>query len=338
MLRLANRTPFQVEGTLQLDRDGRELWVVIVKGTFMIRGENCELAEHQEPVVLADVFTGQPGRSSIRYGSEIAFDKPATDVVVNGHAWAPNGRGSTQLDVEVYLSSLHKTVRVFGDRVWERSWTGVTPGSPRQFEKIPLLYEYAFGGTDSAGQHAEQRNPIGRGYGLSARELVGQLLPNLENPHDLIRSEQSRPKPAGLGFVARHWEPRMLFAGTYDQSWQEQRAPLWPTDFDPRFFQAASPDLTAFPPLRGGEEVKLCHLNPSGTLSFRLPRTRLAFRTCIGQQWITHEARLGTVILEPDVPRVLMVWQTAIPCHRQRFEIAATVISEKPRYMKGNPG
>lgn len=335
MLRLVNRTPFKVEGTLQLDRDGREIWVVIVKGTFMIRGEDCELAEHQEPVVLTDVFTGQPGSSSIRYASEISFDKPATDVVVNGNAWAPDGRPSTQLDVEVYVSSLHKTVRVFGDRVWERSWTGVAPGSPRKFEKIPLLYENAFGGTDSTGQHAEPWNPIGRGYGLSTRELVDQPLPNLEDPRDLIRSGQSRPKPTGLGFVARHWQPRLRFAGTYDQRWQEQRAPLWPADFDPQFFQAASPELTAFPPLRGGELVKLCHLTPSGILEFRLPRTWLAFRTCIGRQWVTHEARLGTVILEPDVPRVLMVWQTAVPCHRQRFEISATVISEKPHHSKG---
>ena len=63
--------------------------------------------------------------------------------------------------------------------------------------------------------------------------------------------------PAGFGPIARHWEPRVRWAGTYDKRWQRTRKPLLPDDFDDRFHQCAPEDQQVDGGLIGGELVEL---------------------------------------------------------------------------------
>ena len=44
---------------------------------------------------------------------------------------------------------------------------------------------------------------------------------------------------------------------------------------------------------------------------------------------LRHRAKLHTVILEPDVPRVLMVWHTHLPCHPKVLKLRRTTITQK---------
>ena len=55
--------------------------------------------------------------SSYKYEPEIALFKPATDVVLIGHAHPPGG-GATQVDVGIKVGPVQKVARVFGDRFW----------------------------------------------------------------------------------------------------------------------------------------------------------------------------------------------------------------------------
>lgn len=109
-------------------------------------------------------------------------------------------------------------------------------------------------GRDGAQAHVYAANPIGCGFRVrgSERALTGMPLPNLEDPKHLIDSPKDRPPPAGFGYIHPHWEPRWRYAGTYDEHWKKNRAPYLPTDFDPRFNQAAHPDLSADSYLQGG--------------------------------------------------------------------------------------
>ena len=70
-------------------------------------------------------------------------------------------------------------------------------------------------------------------------------------------------------------------------------------------------------------------MSPEGVLEFALPRIALGFRTRLGNRWVDHQARLGTVVIEPEAPRIMMTWQTFLPCHRQTFELEHTLIFEK---------
>jgi hypothetical protein len=118
-------------------------------------------------------------------------------------------------------------------------------------------------------------------------------------------------------------------AGTCDAKWAANRAPLLPEDFDDRFYQCAPRDQQTAQFLKGGEEVHLINLTPGGSLAFRLPRVMLGFETFFGGEPVRHRANLHTVILEPDVPRVLMVWHTALPCHPKVTKLLKTRIIQK---------
>lgn len=88
--------------------------------------------------------------------------------------------------------------------------------------------------------------------------------------------------------------------------------------------------------MKGGEPVTLLNLCPlAERLSFTLPRLWLTFRTHLGREVLEHSARLHTVILEPDVPRLMMVWGTHVPCHGKEHLLEKTVISEKPLIRLG---
>lgn len=333
MLELVNETPYEAERAVLVDLDGSEIWVLAVKATFMV-GETLTLADEQEKVCLVDEYFGEPGRSSVKYEGELVFRKPGTDVIINGHAYAPKDRPTTRLDVDLNIAGRRKTIRVNGNRVWTGGAAGLSMTSPEPFRTMPLVYERAFGGTDTRSENpkehaAEYRNPIGAGFATTRASLNGRPLPNLEDPADEVTSWNSRPNPVGVGFTAKHWEPRRRYAGTCDDGYIRHRLPLYPLDFDLRFFQGAWSDLVFTPHLRGGEAFELHHVTPEGYFGFVLPRIVLGFRTLIGTEWIDHRATLGSVVIEPDARRVMLTFQTFVPCHRQALYVEETRIFEK---------
>ncbi len=278
-MEILNATPFASAPCALADLDGGDFLVVVVKATYVLDGEGgMAVADEQRPVELADVFTGEPGASSVAYASDVSLRKSGTDVVLAGHAY-PARPGDREGEIGIQVGSVKATARVFGDREWQ-SALGVTRMSrPAPFERLPLAYERAAGGTDDspadAGDHAhEVRNPVGVGFRArrSRRAVDATTLPNFERPETLIKTPDDRPPPAPVGFVAPGWAPRASFAGTYDAAWSESRSPLLPTDFDPRFFDAAPPGLTSQAFLRGDEHGAAMGVSPHGLLRFTLPR------------------------------------------------------------------
>jgi hypothetical protein len=324
---LENNTPFAAERTLACDRNGADLWLVAVKGTFLIAGDrSLELAQEQQEVLLAPVHRGDPAVTSLLYEADLDYTKPGTDIILHGHAHAPAGRVARQIDVAMRIGSMSKTLRVFGDRVWDKGVASPALSEPKPFQKMPITFERAFGGADLQSEDArargwEPRNPVGQGFAAKGSHIIGRPAANVEDPGALISSWQDRPAPAGFGPIARHWSPRVALAGTYDEQWQKKRLPLLPEDFNERFFQCAPADQQSPVYLAGGEPVELINLSPAGPLRFNVPRVELEFTTRLGASTIEHGAKLHTVIFEPDVSRVILVWHTALPCHGKKFSL-----------------
>ncbi len=335
MWQVDNQTPFAAEGEWVRDRYGAEVWLVAVKCTFDIAPDGTTtVAAEQPPVLRIPEHHGEPGRSSIKYDGDLVPTKMATDVIVVGHAYAPPGRPETRIEVGFRVGPVQKVLQVTGDR----RWGAMGPTSPEPFTRMPLVYERAFGGVDRKSAHPERdwdwRNPVGTGFAVSRDNLAGVLLPNIEYPDDLVRGWKDRPRPAGLGPIGSHWQPRVSFAGTYDDAWTKNRLPLAPDDFDDRFFQCTPRDQQSPGFLRGGEPVVLHRLTPDGDLRFTLPKVFLGFETRFygGTPEIHKERRLHSVILEPDHPRVSLVWHTALPCHFKVQKLShTTVILKAPR-------
>jgi hypothetical protein len=330
MWQLINRTPYAAERFFARDVDGAEVWIVAVKGTFRIGdGGATEVAAEQAPVTLVPEHFGAPTRSSLRSDTDLVLTKPGTDVLVCGAAHAPRGKPAARVEVGLRCGPIAKRLLVHGDRTYRRGVVDVAPSEPEPFVTMPIRYERAFGGIDPVSGAREPRNPVGIGFAEAAARLVGTPAPNVEAPGAPIASWKDRPAPAGFGPVARTWAPRLAFAGTYDRAWQEERAPLVPADFDPRFYLSAPVDQQVPAYLREGTPVELLNLTPDGLLRFDLPRVRPCFRTYFGRDIVEHRPRLHTMLVVPEERRVSLVWHTAVPCQGRDHRLERTVVWEK---------
>ena len=332
-----NQTQVAAGWTLGFAPDGRELLVVAVKATFGIpqNGQQPELAEEQVKLTGADEFTGEPGRSAPLYETDYAHRKPRCDVLVNGSAYAPNGRKVREVPVGLRVGPMTKTFLVTGQRFWLKGIVGVSASETQLFDVMPISYNNAFGGVDDS--HADPvkvktflENPVGLGYFHYTDKIDGKPLPNTEEINAPISNPRHTYRPMSLGAIGRNWQPRAKFAGTYDEHWREERAPFWPHDFDYQYFQAAPRDQQ-IPYPAGGEEIVLRNLTPSGHLNFTVPRM------VVPALFIPHrgpdrkvDAVVDTIVIEPDRGRFTLTWRTTMPLQRDCFELKQVIVGEMP--------
>ena len=262
--------------TVAFDASGRELLVVAIKGTFQIPAEPgaaMRLHELQQPLTLSDEFFGEPGLSAPRYECDFATRKQHCDLLLNASAHAPGGRPTTRTTVGVQIGAWSKSFDVVGNRHWE-SGVRLRRSDPAFFTQMPISYDLAFGGTDD--RHPDPKhhaaympNPVGRGFHRQTdRKYVdGAPLPNTEESGHPVTGLDGHYRPMSFGPLGRHWQPRVAYAGTYDQKWLDEVCPFLPADFDERYFQAAPPDQQC-PKFTGEQQVTLINLTPNGRCDF----------------------------------------------------------------------
>ena len=336
---LNNSTPFAAERTWVRDSDGAEVWLVAVKGSFVIRPDGTQILDpEQTEVSRVPEFTGEPGTSSLLCDSDFVHTKSRTDVLVHGYAYGPEGSSTMSVDVRLQLADIDKTLRVVGDRIIERGLLGVRLSSPLPFTRMPITYERSFGGTDQADEDPkrhgwEPRNPVGVGFAMYKDHVIGRPAPNIEHPKRTY-VDWRHGEPAGFGPIARHWAPRVGLAGTYGDTWEETRSPLLPSDFDELFYQCAPQDQQVSGFLKGGENVELYNLTPEGILSFKLPRVTLGMTTRFYDGTnAAHRADLHTLVIQPDERRFQMVWHSKLACHQKVNKLEVTKILLKRRIL-----
>jgi hypothetical protein len=318
MFQLKNDTPFVAQIYVSPNPKGVDTLYVIVKETYDLI-PTLRISENQQPIIAADQYRGELGKSSLKYASEIHPEKPGTDVAVIGEACAPGGKPVMELTVSVSVLSKSRSLKIFGNRRWKTGFWGTEPEYTGAFVRMPLIYEQAYGGTHIMDEASgtiltEKRNPVGKGFigKRNEKEQDGVELPNIEDPRHLIKNPLDTPEPVGFGFIAPHWEPRVSFLGTYDEIWRKTRAPKLPENFDARFYSAAHPDLFFTPHLRGGEPVTLTNLSPRGRQTFNLPANEPKIEAKITGRFETLKANLETVLLEPTDERMSLLWRAAI--------------------------
>lgn len=308
MWALLNRTAFAASRNWTRDRTGAHWWVVAVKATYRIDAAGrLVLAEEQPPPLLAPE-TGADGQS-LRVDSDLLAVKATTDINVVAHAHAPNGRPATVVHVALRAGPIDKQLVVHGERVY----TDGVAGAAQPFQRRELGYALAFGGSDLGDPNprhhrVDERNPVGRGFAVRAASLQGKPAHAIEYPS----GDPARRGPAGFGPIAPGWLPRRALAGTYDARWERTKKPLLPDDYQPDFAQSSPVDQRPERPLVGGERVELRNLSPEGLLRFELPRVALRFTTHIGEARQRSPQVLTGLILEPELRRVALVWQTAV--------------------------
>ena len=322
-MELINATGMQAGYTMGMQPDGRELLVVVVKGTFTIPtdGKEPTLAAEQVPLVEADVFTGEPGLSAPLYESDYAPRKPRCDVLLNGSAYAPGGKPTDRVTVSLRVGSLHKSFDVVGNRLWKAGMLLVGSTAPEPFTVMPISYNNAFGGVDrSQDDPLKHRwyptNHAGVGYHdcLDPKFIDGKPLPNTEETGKKVTHPHGKYKPMAFGPVGRAWQPRPKYAGTYDQKWLDEVFPFLPADFKEDYYQAAPADQQ-IPYPKGGEEVEVDNLTLGGRTHFKLPVVSLPIEFALRTgESCEVEAVIDTIILEPDSGRLQQAWRLHSHC------------------------
>jgi len=339
-MELINSTGFQAAYTLGLEPDGRESIVVVIKGTFVFPkdGGTLEKSEKQIPPVMTDVFSGEPGLSTLLYESDFAPYKPCCDVLLNGSAYAPEAKPSKRVSVGLSVGPWKKYFDVVGERVWEKRFFSVSPSEPRSFLTKPIRYDLAYGGVDMHPDDPEKvagyaQNPIGIGFYPYSKNknLTGKALPCTEQMGAPITNVDSSYKPMSFGSLCRNFAERVSWAGTYDQDWIDNVFPFLPADFNPYYYQSAPADQQIDYP-QGGEEVVLINLTSQGRTSFSLPRLDMPVEFSTRKiERTTTRATLDTILIEPDLKRVMLTWRASRPLKKNMLEMAQVVIGQMPR-------
>ncbi len=334
-MQIANNTGFEDGVVVGPGSSGDMRLGVVVKGTFLIPqqpdGVVVASAEQLELLTGDEYFDGDV-MGSVQFEADAVVEKPLVDVVVVGRAYAPGGRPSTRVNVALRVGRHEWALQVTGSRQWlfpSRAVLVPAISDPEPFLTVPLRYERAYGGFDHRGKSWCAENPIGRGYiGKKTRESVHEaLLPNIESPQKPIRSWDDRPPTAGFGFVRKDWLPRSRYAGSVAGTLEPDDDTGLAADFDPRFFNAAHPDLQ-ISNLAGDETIELQHLTEDGYRRFRLPGTRLAATFVViksghsptednsmaegSTEALQQDMRLDTLVLLPDRSLLYLVWRASI--------------------------
>lgn len=330
---LDNRTPFNADTFVIPNNEGQEIMVLVVSCTFEEKiGQKLQLADEQCPIRLADGYFGESGFSSIRYESDVALEKPKVDILVIGHAYAPDGRPANEVPIQLKVGDVNKQLLVSGDRHWRIGAFGTTTSKPEPFVKMPVIYERAFGGTNRQSSNpsdyqCDVRNPVGVGYrkAVSVDPKVHTEVPNIEYINQRISAPSDQAMPASLGVVGRGWQPRISFAGTYDEKWLKEQWPLLPLDFDSRHYQAAPHDQQSST-IRGGEMVGLLNMTPNGLWVFRLPFLNIPLRYYFDDRVVEAVLRLDTVLIEPDQYRVTLTSRASVKTIRNKAMLREIVL------------
>jgi hypothetical protein len=327
--------------------EGQYILSVLVKRTYDINsGATCQRAASDRKLTSGDVYYDDPMNSPVKFESDFVPFKLATDVVVNGTAYAPDGAPTTAFTSSVQVGSDRKDILVIGDRVCHFR-DGKTPAfsDPKPLTSIAVRYDLAYGGMDIYSDPKLPcpygRNPLGRGFVIAntKKAVNGLELPNFEDPNDLLTPErlclghfvhwEKQPMPQGFGWFPKHWRPRGELAGVmpadrtverqlrriyarvvpHDQ--REMYAQTELPDMDFQFFNGASRGLV-LPFLFGDEWVHLTNLTPDGVQRFRLPGDRPRIGLDIGQGVQEPSVFLHTVMIRADDGQLDLVWRAAV--------------------------
>jgi hypothetical protein len=338
-MELVNSTRMIAGYNMMIDSGGREMLVVVIKGTFQIPAESggpLRLHEQQLPLMMSDVYFGEPGTSAPRYEADFVPRKQYCDVIINGTAYAPGGRAVSRVKVAAQIGNWSKAFLVLGDRFWEADSVGIAATPPIPFVQMPVSYDRAFGGTDNldedpANHGAFMANPVGRGFHAQfvKNKIHGSPLPNTEQIGNEVTWISGDYAPMAFGILGRHWARRVQFAGTYDQTWIDEYCPFLPPDFDERYFQSAPICQQLSKPI-GEQIVSLTNLTPDGHRDFLLPHLEAPVHIFTRSN-VRHDlvAFADTILIEPDFHRVYMTWRVAWPLRRNMFEVSQVLVGRK---------
>lgn len=347
-MRLFNHTAAaaQVLVGAQPADDGHALAIglLVAKATFVVDRRGRVTPDTQSPLPLLardqDTPLGPlPADLVARRGDRF-------EVMLLGHGYPrPGRRQDTASRVALTVGRQRREMAIFGDRVW----IGDRPGAraiagPRPFDRMPLTYDRAFGGSfpvqidaDTVVDVFDPVNRRGRGFDaeLRAEGLAKTLraprgfpilrdyrrwLPNLEDPRAPIQRWDDAPDPVGWAPTCRDTAVGLL---------RRIRGAPEPGHEDPdRWLYRAHPDWIIDPPPEGAP-IRLENLVASTpVVELALPAVRLIADFVVYGRTGERELMPQALLLLPEELKLCLVYRALFtfedgPAHERAFRLRA---------------
>ncbi|MGJ0580393.1 DUF2169 family type VI secretion system accessory protein [Xenorhabdus bovienii] len=203
-----NLTPFAVMNYSMLDVEDVEHHVAVMKIGYQLlpvgQGEYSAELLPAPLLCLQDEYRGQMNASQVLQESDLAPFKPRCDVIVNGTAYAPEGKPCTEFPVQLQVQTkqgqilLDKTLTVTGEREFIRDTGGHWQlTDPKTFTTLPLDYRYAFGGECKI----QADDKVGAQLTKSDRLTPEQRQQHPDGENAPVAHAVCETNPLGMGFI-----------------------------------------------------------------------------------------------------------------------------------------
>lgn len=302
-MQVLSACPLRVASLAWQPRPGAFALTVVCKATYRLVPGTAPLASVQEEPHSLDAWWGDNPRASLRHAGDLAPFKRRADVLLVGHAYAPGGQPVPALTARLVVGEIDKAIAAYGNHSFAPDGR---IGEPSPFTKMPLRWERAAGGRNTA-------NPVG----VPPETLLGSMLvPNLQPPETRIQNRRDTVKPVGFGPVAPSWPGRLAHLRGQAASWDPRRwheRPL-PDGIDAGYFNAAPPDqqVSDIPP---DAHLVLTNLHPEHaqlvtSLQPIVPRAVSRPGTGPAQE---IRLRCDTLCIDTDRAVVCLIWRGVVP-------------------------
>lgn len=214
------------------------------------------------------------------------------------------------ISANVTVANQSKTLMIFGTR----EWTKFGPSSPKPFNIMPIKYAYAYGGSEFV------YNPDGIGY----QAQIGDQLPHIESPDQLIINSDDTPEPASFEPYPLYWPQRAeRFRQFADLDFNHAKIHL-PTELTPEYFNVAPSDQQINGFFNGNENIKISNMHPLyPTLKTQLPNLKLRVFMIKYDETSQNEifkeigSRADTLSLLPNLEVGILQYRTTIAIAEQ---------------------
>lgn len=329
-MKLYNRTPIPARLFIaELGEDEPRIGTLIAKVTFRIDAGSPVL-DQDSPFPVFDQDEETP--LGLLPRDDLPRFTDDFEVLVLGCAHAPRGTAVQAQAVSCRVGDTVRTLYVYGDREWlpaDAQGMHRSISAPLPFERMPLTWDRAFGGStpvlvaeESPMIVGDPRNLAGRGFdpapaaeslrdaGLAApgfpRFDTRRPLPNLEDPQRPVQAWTDAPDPIC-------WATLPLDSGMHGRRLMALDPEAIGSDQPPPSFAdtatlRAHPDwVIPLPPANA--TVQLQGMSPDGDITFSMPAIRVFADYVLGTRTGTRELRPAVLVLLPEEQRFYLVFR-----------------------------
>lgn len=333
---LVNKTPIPAELRVGAPGGGdARAGALLAKATFQVvrapTGDKREThaleLETQEPLPLC--FEDEETDLGLRPRDDLVHNREVFEVILLGAAYTQGETPATATMVTMQVGEVKHELLVVGNRRWENSGLGgATMTEPEPFDRMPMTWEHAFGGTaaveideGSFVEVADSRNRAGKGFDAeAAAEGLGSTfqapegypvldhqrsLPNLEDPDNRIQNADDSPDPFCWATVPM--DSGLHALRVTDDLSEEEISGRRLAEEDALHYRA-HPDWVIPIPSKP-ELVTLQNVTPKGLLSFRIPSLSVVFDYINNGHTATRPLKPHLVVLEPEEMRLTITYR-----------------------------